>query len=203
VTTADVFADVSCPYTHVQLRQLLSLRAEGTHGDVRFRVRAWPLELVNGNGPDRHAIGRSAAALRTQVDAALFADFDVSRLPETFLPALDLEKVAYAHDPRVGELVSIDLRDELFVRGRDVSDPTVLGEIAFRHGLGDASARREDVLADWAEGQRLGVAGSPHFFCGDRNEFSPGLAIDKHLGEVTVTPTLDRLRHFLDACATR
>ena len=203
MTTIDVFADVSCPYTHVQLRQLSTVRAEGTHGEVRVRVRAWPLELVNGDGPDRHAVGLSAAALRAQVDAALFAGFDAARLPDTFLPALDLEKAAYAHDLRLGELVSIELRDELFVHGRDVSDPAVLGEIAARHGIGDASAHRDEVLADWAEGQRRGVTGSPHFFCADRDEFSPGLAVEKHLGEVTVTPTLDRLRRFLDACATR
>ncbi len=38
---------------------------------------------------------------------------------------------------------------------------------------------RAAVLADWHEGQRRGVLGSPHFFCGDTDVFCPSLDITK------------------------
>jgi predicted DsbA family dithiol-disulfide isomerase len=44
----EVFADVLCPFTHVGLRRLISERARRGRDDVVVRVRAWPLELVNG-----------------------------------------------------------------------------------------------------------------------------------------------------------
>ena len=38
---------------------------------------------------------------------------------------------------------------------------------------------RAAVVADWHEGQRHGVHGSPHFFCGDDDVFCPSLDITK------------------------
>src|SRR5262245_18171405 len=44
----EVFADVVCPFTHVGLRRLVGYRERAQREDVAIRVRAWPLELVNG-----------------------------------------------------------------------------------------------------------------------------------------------------------
>ena len=46
--TIEVFADVLCPFTHVGLRAVAEQRARAGRDDVVIRVRAWPLELVNG-----------------------------------------------------------------------------------------------------------------------------------------------------------
>ena len=43
----EVFADVVCPFTHVGLRRLVDRRDELGASAV-LRVRAWPLELING-----------------------------------------------------------------------------------------------------------------------------------------------------------
>lgn len=46
--TVEVFADLGCPFTHVGLRRLLARRAELARDEPVLLVRAWPLELVNG-----------------------------------------------------------------------------------------------------------------------------------------------------------
>ena len=45
----EVFADVSCPFTHVGLRRLVEHRRQLERDDLRIVVKAWPLELVNGS----------------------------------------------------------------------------------------------------------------------------------------------------------
>lgn len=201
MAVVEVYADVSCPYAHVQLRQARSVRAELGGEAIRIRVRPWPLELVNGGPPESTKIGAGVRALRAQFDEALFAGFDEANMPNTFLPALALEDAAYEHDHDTGEQVSLELRDAFFVHGRDVSSPDVLDEIANRHGLGSGVRGVDAVEASWGEGQRRGVEGSPHFFAGDSDAFSPGLAVSKENGEVVVTTTTDRLRQLLGRAA--
>lgn len=197
----DVFADVSCPFAYVQLEQLASRRTL-LGMDVHIRIRAWPLELVNDGPSDRSKIADEVAALQAQLDSPLFAGFDLQRLPSTTLPALDLAALAYRHSDGVGEQVSLALRKALFLDGRDVSDAAVLGDIATDFGLGSPGpSERNDVLKDWMDGQTRSVEGSPHFFCADRNVFSPGLAISDSNDEIIVTPTVDTIDAFFAACA--
>ena len=60
---------------------------------------------------------------------------------------------------------------------------------------------RAAVLADWDEGQRRGVLGSPHFFCGDTDIFCPSLDITKDPVEgVSVARDVSRLTEFLERC---
>ncbi len=196
----EVFADISCPFAYVQLHQLASRRTL-LGKDVRIRTRAWPLELVNDGPTDPGKIADEVAALQAQVDSSLFAGFDAQRLPSTTLPALDLAALAYRHSDEVGEQVSLALRKALFLDGGDVSDAAVLGDIATEFGLGSPGpSQRDDVLQDWTDGQTRDVEGSPHFFCADRNVFSPGLSISNSNGEISVTPTIDALDAFIAAC---
>jgi hypothetical protein len=60
----EMFADIACPFTHVGLRRFAALReARGTTAP-RLRVRAWPLELVNGRPFDGPTVAPKVAALR-------------------------------------------------------------------------------------------------------------------------------------------
>ena len=202
VPMIEVFADVSCPFAYVQLHQLASRRTL-LGKDRHMRIRAWPLELVNGGPTDAGKIADEVAALRAQVDSSLFAGFDPQRLPSTTLPALDLAGLAYRHSDEVGEQVSLALRTALFLDGRDVSDAAVLGDIAAEFGLGSPGpSQRDDVLQDWTVGQTRDVEGSPHFFCADRNVFSPGLAISDSNGVMIVTLTVDVLDAFIASCTS-
>ena len=48
----EVFGDIWCPFTHVGLRTIEDRRSRAGRTDVAIRVRAWPLELVNGRPLD-------------------------------------------------------------------------------------------------------------------------------------------------------
>ena len=57
----EVWADVTCPFTHVGLHRLVDERDRQGRDDLHLRVRAWPLELVNGVPMDAHAVEGAAA----------------------------------------------------------------------------------------------------------------------------------------------
>ena len=198
----EVFADVRCPFTHVGLRRFVERREALGRSDVRLWVRAWPLELVNGAPLDPNLIDEEVDELRDQVAPELFIGFGHARLPTTSLPALRLAAAAYEQSAEAGEQVSLSLRWALFEEGLDIADPAVLADIAAAAGVatGDSSGLLP-VLADWREGQRRGVIGSPHFFVRGAGFFCPSLDIahdeDGHL-RIQVDET--RLEAFLGSC---
>ena len=67
MTTIEVFADIACPFTHVGLRRFVQRREELGRPDVTLLVRAWPLEVVNGQPLDPAATADKGRAV---VDAA-------------------------------------------------------------------------------------------------------------------------------------
>jgi len=194
----EVFADVSCPFTHVGLRRLVEQRAKLDRNDIVLRVRAWPLELVNGAPLTGEFVGEEIEVLRVEVSPELFSGFDRAHFPSTTVPALALATMAYRVDDRTGEGVSIALRTALFEEGRDVGDPRELATIAGAFGVvvGDLNAERA-VLDDWHEGQRRGVLGSPHFFVGDRGFFCPTLKVTRVEDELQVEIDLDAFNDFV------
>jgi len=201
----EVFADIWCPFAHVGLRVIEEQRARSGRSDMAIWVRAWPLELVNGAPLDAAVTREHAEELRDQVAPDLFSHLDVSRFPTSTLEVLALANRAYRMDLKVGERVSFALRDALFEEGRDISDPVTLDYLA--HDLGVVmpdDTDRATVLADWDEGRRRGVLGSPHFFCGDDGVFCPSLDIAKDpVGGLSVVPDVTRLTAFLERCLAR
>lgn len=192
----EVFADVRCPFTHVGLRRLVE-RREAQHADVTLAVRAWPLELVNGEPLDAGLIGEEIQALRRQVAPELFAGFTSEAFAATSLPALALTAAAYDRGPSTGEAVALALRWALFEVGRDIADADVLADIARAFDVtwseGEAAER---VLDEWRDGRRRRVIGSPHFFVGGEGWFCPVLDISHDGGGLRVVesaPALDTL----------
>ena len=181
--TVEVFADVLCPFTHVGLHTLLDRRGERGLDEPRLRIRAWPLELINGRPLDPHHIEAEIIALRESVRPDLFEGFSVETFPATSMTAFALSAAAdRTGDPVVVETVGMALRDAVFEQGLDIGRPEVVAQIAARFGLeplgGEATA--EAVRADWDEGRGRGVVGSPHFFTGDAGGwFCPALAISR------------------------
>src|SRR6266545_1394952 len=106
MTTIEVFADVCCPFTHVGLRRLVE-RRELLGANQTIRVRAWPLELVNGHPLDPHLITEEVDALRKQVAPDLFSGLVPAAFPRTSLPALALTDAAYAVRAEIGERVAL------------------------------------------------------------------------------------------------
>ncbi len=198
----EVYADIWCPFAHVGLRRLVRRRDQIGRDDVVLRVRAWPLELLNGAPLDPRATAEHVDVLRAQVAPDLFAGFDADHFPGTTLPALALAAAAYRHSDSVGEAVSLALRDALFEEGRDISSAEVLGSVADAHGVGDVGDQDdESVRREWREGQSRGVKGSPHFFCGKEEAFCPALVITKdERDEIHIRRNTALLEAFMATC---
>ena len=180
----EVYADVACPFTHAGLRRYVAARRERGLTEPTLRIRAWPLELVNGKPLEGPTLAPKIAALRAGVSPDLFRGFDPDRFPRTSLPALAAESAAYRVAPAVGEAFGLAVRDALFEQGLDISDPEVLRRLSAAHGVPDATETDEEqVRADHEEGRRRGVTGSPHFFTPDGESFfCPSLDIE-HEGD--------------------
>jgi predicted DsbA family dithiol-disulfide isomerase len=198
----EVFADVWCPFTHVGLRTIRDRRVETGHADVLIRVRAWPLELVNGAPLDPELTRQHAEELRDQVAPRMFTHLDLDRFPTSTLDALALAARSYRTDEDLGERMSFVLRDALFENGEDISDPVVLERLADEVGVTmPDDSDRATVLAEWHRGQERGVQGSPHFFCGAIDAFCPSLDITRDpAGELSIARDTTGLTSFLDRC---
>lgn len=185
MASVEVYADIVCPFAYVGLTRLIERRHQLGKDDVHLRIRAWPLELVNGQPVDGHFIGEEIEEIKPQVAPDLFTGFDAEQFPDSSLPALALTAAAYDVDDATGEAVAMELRRLLFEEGRDVSDAALLAEVAERHGAattGDVDAARDE----WTEGRSRGVVGSPHFFVGDQSLFCPVLDIHRVDGALVV-----------------
>lgn len=191
MTIVEVFADITCPFTHVGLKQVVEHVAEMTEpADVV--VRAWPLEWVNGTPLAVDAVVTKAAALTEQLGVDDFSGLREDRWPETTIPALNVAAAAYDRDAATGLAVSLALRTALFEQGLDVADPDVLAAIASEHDLEAPSAQaRPEVTADYELGRSRGVQGSPHFFVGADGFFCPALDLG-HDDDGHLTARFDR-----------
>ena len=197
----EVFADLVCPFTHVGLRRFVEHRTRLAREDVTLLVRAWPLEIVNGQPLDAQATAGKVADLRDQVAPDLFAGFDASNFPTTSMPALALAVAANATDARTGERVNLALRDLLFEQGADLTDLDTLSRVAAEHGVTVDLRDSEAVLADHAEGVERGVIGSPHFFTPDGGFFCPALDIGHDPdGHLAITTDAAGFEAFLASC---
>lgn len=173
----EVFADITCPFTHVGLRKVVDI-LQGVDVDIDIIVRAWPLEWVNGAMLEADAVEGKINALRTQLGIDAFTGFDPATWPTTTLPALNLASAAYEVDAATGLQVSLAVRDALFEHGLDVSDPAVLADLATNYGLATpAEGANPPVKADYADGQDRGVKGSPDFWLGEDEFFCPALTL--------------------------
>lgn len=166
------------------------------------RVLSWPLELVNGKRLDPMITANHVDDLRTQIAPDLFTGFDPEHFPRTTLPALAFAAAAYRQDARIGETVSLALREAIFEEGRDISHSDVLADVASAYGV--ASVGAEDIEAvrrEWHEGEARGVKGSPHFFCGEINAFCPSLDISTdEEGHLRLRRNIELLNVFLADC---
>jgi len=200
-TAIEVFADVGCPFTHVGLRRFVEARRAAGRPGVVLRVRSWPLEVVNGTPLDPHFIAEEVDEIREQVAPELFAGFEESAFPSTSLPAMALAAAAYQQGDRVGEAVSLELRDLLFEQGVDIASPATLRPVADRHGVTFDPDDTSAVLAEHAEGVARAVTGSPHFFTPDGNFFCPALDVSRDArGHLRIVADPEGFDRFLAAC---
>lgn len=192
----EVFADITCPFTHVGLRRLVAERdARGsTH---RILVSSWPLELVNADPARGPALVPKIATLRRTVVPDLFRGFDPDQFPASSLPALGLVAAAYRRDVVAGERLSLEVRTALFEEGADIADPSVLATLVARCGLPGLTGDDQQVIDDWHRGEGLGVVGSPHFYVAGGSFFCPALEITHPDDGLSIAFDVDGFTRFL------
>jgi 2-hydroxychromene-2-carboxylate isomerase len=110
-------------------------------------------------------------------------------------------------DDGTGEQVALELRDRLFERGEDISDPSVLAAVAETHGVSSSEldpaggGPASDVIEqEWELGRARGVVGSPHFFAGGIDMFCPSLRIENSGGRLRVEPDQEGFERLVAAC---
>ena len=198
----EVFADVVCPFAHVGLHRFAAFRDMHDLAQPALRVRAWPMELVNGALLDTGLNAEHIDDLRQSVAPDLFGGFNRNAPPTSSLAALALVAASYTVDDETGERVSLAVRDAFFEEGLDISDRVVLDRIASVHGV-DAHSSPEfelSVLDDLEESKRRGVRGSPEFFVDGRGWFCPSLSISNADGQLHIEPDIESIEAFLTEC---
>ncbi len=174
-STIEVFADITCPFTHVGLKQVVRHVAD-MDDPIDIIVRGWPLEWVNGTPLDVDAVMVKAQALDQQLGVHDFSGLRADHWPATTIPALNLAASAYERDAATGLAVSLELRAALFEHGVDIADRDALGLIAAAHDLALPDTEPSDaVQRDYDDGKARSVQGSPHFFVGTDGFFCPAL----------------------------
>lgn len=197
MSTVEVYADITCPFAHVGLKQVIR-HIEEMAEPAEVIVRAWPLEWVNGVPLALDAVVVKAKALTDQLGVDDFVGLRADRWPSSTIPALNLAANAYERSTATGLAVSLDLRVALFERGEDIGDHDVLSAIAAAHGLpAPGTEVSPAVRADYDRGRERGVRGSPHFFVESDDFFCPALDIGHDTdGHLTARFDTDMLAEF-------
>ena len=163
-------------------------------------VRAWPLELVNGQALTGASLVEKIRSLREQVAPGRFAGFDPAAFPTTTLPAMAGEVAARRHSDETGERFSLAIREALFEHGLDVGDLAVVETVLEEAGAGPILPADSDaVLASHREGLARNVQGSPHFFIGTNGFFCPSLDISHDDEGYDISFDLEGFATFLEA----
>jgi predicted DsbA family dithiol-disulfide isomerase len=197
----EVFADVTCPFAHVGLRRFVARREALAVTRPVLRVRAWPLELVNGDPLDPEVVARHVDELREQVSPDLFRGFDPSLMPSSSMPTLEVVAAAYRLGDGPGERMSLLVRDALFEQGLDLAKPDVLAQLAATERIEVPGPDAERlVLDDYEAGKRRGVRGSPEFFLDGQGWYCPSLQIEKVGEDLRIEPDVEKIRAFLAVC---
>ena len=195
--TVEVYADITCPFTHVGLKRVVQ-HVNDMSEPAEVIVRAWPLEWVNGTPLDVDAVLVKAAALSEQLGIDDFSGLRADAWPSSTIPALNLAAAAYERDAATGLAVSLDLRAALFERGEDIGDTDVLAHISALHDLpAPPTETSSAVQDDYDGGLARGVKGSPHFFVASDDFFCPALDLGHDTdGHLTARFDADMLADF-------
>ena len=177
-----VFSDLHCPWAYVFSIRLR--RARTAVGEPPVAWRCWPLELVNDRGTPWETLSQEIPVL-TQLEPDHLAPPRRQTWPSTLLPAMEALKVAgELGGPEAADRYDEAARRAFFLDRRDLSIRPTLAEIAAETGLDrarfldafDGGGHRRSVVADWEEGRRRGVEGSPQVFLPDGSgHFNPGI----------------------------
>ena len=203
-----VFSDLHCRWAYVFSIRLR--RARTAVGEPPVAWRCWPLELVNRRGTPWDTLSQEIPVL-AQLEPDHFAPPRRDTWPSTLLPAMEALKVAgELGGPEAADRFDEAARRAFFLDRRDLSIRPTLADVATEAGLDrarfldafDGGGHRRAVVADWQEGRRRGVEGSPQAFLPDGTAvFNPGVGtvdwvrgipVPREVDEGAIARLLDR-----------
>ncbi len=176
--TIAIYADIACPWSHVALFRLHRARARlRRDDDVRFDLRAFPLEVFNERPTPKRTLDAETpvcGALEPDAGWRMWARHDHD-YPVTTLLALEAVQASKAQGLAASEQLDRALRVALFARSRNISMRHEILEAAqgcdgldagkLGHDLDRGVARH--LVFEHAEEAREVVEGSPHLFLPD------------------------------------
>ncbi|WP_097937307.1 MULTISPECIES: DsbA family oxidoreductase [unclassified Streptomyces] len=202
--TLVVFADIGCPWAHLAVYRLHTVRAALGLGErVRFDIRAFPLELINEMSTPKLILEAETpvvGALEPEAGWQLWQRPDHT-YPVSTLLAMEAVEAAKEQGLAASETLDRALRVALFGQSRTVTMRHEILAVARECGVDAEELRRALVRgsARAAVEEHLTVSlsdavqGSPHVFApGGLDAHNPG--VERHwLGEMgTGFPVVDR-----------
>lgn len=187
VLELEEWAEYYCPFCYVaalRLHAVLPAYADRVH----LRTRAFPLELVNGEGPPRDILEQEWWIAALQAPEGAFAPYPADDWPTTTLPAFDAAWAARQQGAAPGHDYDLRVRRAFFAEGRNIGRPEVLRAIAEEAGLDLARfdrdvaspAARAAVLADFREArEHRHVRGTPTLMRADGTRLALPIAYPK------------------------
>lgn len=146
-------------------------------GRVRYRVRAFPLEVAGGEGPaPRDILQQEWWLAALQEPEAKFAPYQGDDWPTTTLPAFDAAWCAAQQSEDLAHAYDLRIRRAFFAESRNIGRREVLLALAEEVGLDlprftrdlDSGAPRAAVLEELQVGQQqYHVRGTPTLMLGD------------------------------------
>ena len=185
------WAEYYCPFCYVAALRLDEVLPEYA-GRLAVRTRAFPLELVNGEGPPRDILEQEWWIAALQAPEGAFAPYPGDDWPVTTLPAFDAAWAAAQQGAAIGHDFDLRIRRAFFAQGRNIGRPEVLRELAaeaaaatgldlarFERDVASPAARAA-VLADSREArERWHVRGTPTLLRADGSRLALPIAYPK------------------------
>jgi predicted DsbA family dithiol-disulfide isomerase len=131
-----------CPWTYiavVRLRRVMPSLADR----LTLRLRAYPLELIDGFAAPRDVLAQEWWLAAIQEPHAAFAAHSGADWPTTTMPAFEAAWCAARQGDEVGADFDLRVRRAFFAEGRDIGSREVMREIAGEAGLDRAAFERD------------------------------------------------------------
>jgi predicted DsbA family dithiol-disulfide isomerase len=189
--TIVVFADIGCPWAHLAVYRLHTTRGRmGLDDKVRLDIRAFPLELINGQATPKLILDAEIPVVGALEPDAGWQMWQrpAHEWPVTTLLALEAVEAAKQQGLKASETLDRALRVALFAHSRTISMRHEILDIAASCDGVDVTVLKDALVQGWARAaieQQLTISqtevvqGSPHLFLPDgTNVHNPG--IERH-----------------------
>ena len=123
------WAEYYCPWCYITTVRLHAIRPE-YEGQVRLRIRPFPLEVLGGEAAPRDILEQEWWLAAQQEPAAAFAPYTGQTWPTTTLPAFEAAWCMSRLDPAAIYDFDLRVRRAFFGESRDISQRDVLLDLA-------------------------------------------------------------------------